>query len=165
MKKNQSILKHYLLPVIYILVLVALDQITKTLAVAKLKGQDSFVILKGVFQLHYLENKGAAFGMMQNKQIIFTIGGILIIGVVGYFWKRMPFEKRYLPLRICSILIVAGAIGNMIDRIIQNYVVDFFYFELIDFPIFNVADIYVTVACFLFAYLIIFYYKEEDLKF
>ncbi|MDY2590860.1 MAG: signal peptidase II, partial [Agathobacter sp.] len=58
----------------------------------------------------------------------------------------------------------AGAIGNLIDRIVNNYVVDFFYFKLIDFPIFNVADIYVTIAAFLFIVLGFFYYKEEDFE-
>ena len=73
-------------------------------------------------------------------------------------------ERKYLPLRICAVLIVGGAFGNCIDRIRLNYVVDFFYFKLIDFPIFNVADIYVTVAAFLLVILILVYYKEEDLE-
>ena len=71
--------------------------------------------------------------------------------------------KKYAPLRICAIFILAGGLGNFIDRVRLNYVVDFFYFELIDFPIFNVADIYVTVTMFVLLYLIFFYYKEEDL--
>ena len=62
------------------------------------------------------------------------------------------------------ILFVSGAIGNLIDRIVNNYVVDFFYFKLINFPIFNVADIYVTVAAFLFIFLCLFIYKEEDFE-
>lgn len=165
MNTTNNRFKNYILPVIIIAVFVFLDQITKYLAVAKLKGQESFVIIKGVFQLHYLENEGAAFGILQNKQIVFTIGAIIIIAVIAFFWIRMPFDKKYIPLRICGIFIVAGAIGNMIDRICYNYVVDFFYFELIDFPVFNVADIYVTLACIAFAYLLIFHYKDEDLKF
>ena len=63
---------------------------------------------------------------------------------------------------IC-ILFFAGALGNFIDRVFRNYVVDFFYFKLIDFPVFNVADIYVTVGTFILAFLLLFYYKEEDL--
>lgn len=165
MNTKPSIIKRYLLPIIMIIVCVLLDQFTKSLAVAHLKGQESISIIKGVFELHYLENKGAAFGMMQNMQIFFMIGAIVIICVVAFFWQRIPFEKKYLPLRIVGVLIISGAIGNMIDRIIHNYVVDFFYFSLIDFPIFNVADIYVTVACALFAIVILFYYKEEDLTF
>ena len=76
----------------------------------------------------------------------------------------MPHTRRYYLLRICAVLVCAGAFGNLIDRIRLNYVVDFFYFELIDFPIFNVADCYVVVACILFAFSILFYYKEEELK-
>ncbi|MDD3403248.1 MAG: signal peptidase II [Hespellia sp.] len=165
MKTTNTIFKNYISPILIIIALVVLDQFTKALAVIHLKGQESIVLIKGIFQLHYLENKGAAFGMMQNRQILFTIGAVLIICVIAYFWRRIPFVRKYIPFRICSVLIVSGAIGNMIDRLIQNYVVDFFYFSLIDFPIFNVADIYVTVACFLFAYLMIFHYKEDDLNF
>ena len=63
------------------------------------------------------------------------------------------------------VLLVSGALGNVIDRVMHRYVVDFFYFEWIDFPIFNVADIYVVVSCILFLLLIFFYYKEEDFSF
>ena len=68
-----------------------------------------------------------------------------------------------LPLKACIVAIAAGAIGNMIDRVRLGYVIDFFYFELIDFPIFNVADIYVTVAAFALVLLILFYYKEDEI--
>ena len=71
--------------------------------------------------------------------------------------------KKLLPLRICAVFIFSGAIGNFIDRLKLGYVVDFFYFKLIDFPVFNVADIYVTVGTFILAFLLSFYYKEEDL--
>jgi signal peptidase II len=74
----------------------------------------------------------------------------------------MPKTKHYLWLRVCLLSITAGAIGNMIDRVRLRYVVDFLYFELIDFPIFNVADIFATVATFGLIILLLFYYKEED---
>lgn len=72
--------------------------------------------------------------------------------------------KKYFFLRACAVLIMAGAYGNCIDRISHKYVIDFFYFKLINFPIFNVADIYVTAATFLLFFLILFYYKEEELE-
>ena len=75
---------------------------------------------------------------------------------------RWSAWKRYLPLALCVGGIAAGAIGNMIDRLSQGYVVDFFYFCLIDFPIFNVADCYVTVGAFALAVLVMFYYQDED---
>lgn len=144
--------------------LVLLDQFTKLLAVEHLKGKDPLVILHHVFELHYLENRGAAFGIFQGFQGFFILSAVLITAAVIWLFLRTPLEEHFLPLRICGILIVAGAWGNCIDRVIQGYVVDFFYFVLIDFPIFNVADIYVTVAAFALILLLFFYYKEEDLE-
>ena len=77
----------------------------------------------------------------------------------------VPSDKKYLPLRIVLIAISAGAAGNLVDRVMLHYVRDFIYFSLIDFPVFNVADIYVTCSVFVLVYLILFYYKEEDLNF
>lgn len=151
----------YLIPIITILVGIFVDQYTKYLACTYIK-EESVSLIEGVFQLHYLENKGAAFGILQNQQIFFVIIGILAIILFSYIYLKMPKKKKFLPLRICVVLMVAGAIGNMIDRIRLNYVIDFFYFELIDFPIFNVADIYATISAFGLILLFLFYYKEED---
>lgn len=142
-----------------------LDQWTKALAVNGLKNQPSIDIIPGVFQLHYLENRGAAFGMMQGQKWTFVVLTILILGGIVYLYNRIPVEKRYHPLRLIGIALCAGAIGNLIDRLAYGYVVDFFYFEWIDFPIFNVADCYVTVSAFVLVLLFLFYYKDEDLEF
>ena len=131
-------------------------------AIAHLKDQSAFVLWNNVFELHYLENRGAAFGIFQNQRWFFVIMTIVILVVVSWFYGRTPVEKRYLPLRTCMIVLTAGAIGNFIDRLTRGYVVDFFYFSLIDFPIFNVADIYVTVTFIVLVLLIFFYYKDED---
>ena len=84
--------------------------------------------------------------MLQNQQIFFFFSVILISVVVVWFYLRVPMEKKFLPLRLCAVFIMAGAYGNFIDRLRLGYVIDFFYFKLIDFPVFNVADIYVTVS-------------------
>lgn len=139
-----------------------LDQFTKYLADIYLKDRPGKVLIDGVFELRYLENRGAAFGMLQNMQYFFVVGALLVCAVVIYLFFRIPDTSRYMPLNICAVLLCAGAVGNMIDRIRLNYVIDFFYFKLIDFPIFNVADCYVVIACIVFALLILFYYKEED---
>ena len=89
----------------------------------------------------------------------------LVLLLIGYIYGKIPVKKRFGLLRLCAVLVASGAVGNMIDRMVQNYVVDFFYFSLIDFPIFNVADCYVVIGCFLFAFLIFFYYKDEELDF
>lgn len=145
------------------ILLILFDQWTKSLAVANLMNQEPFVIVKDVFQLRYLENRGAAFGMMQGQQTFFVISALIAVAVITYVYFKLPWEKRFHPLRAVVLFIAAGAVGNLIDRLVLGYVVDFFYFELIDFPIFNVADIYVTCATIILALLILFYYKEDEL--
>lgn len=146
-------------------VLITVDQLTKNLAVEHLRGQESVVLWEGVFELRYLENRGAAFGILQNRRTFFLILTILLLIVIAYIYlKRIPNERRFVWLDIIAILFFAGAIGNFIDRFVQDYVVDFFYFCLINFPIFNVADIYVTVAAALLIILGFFYYKEDDFE-
>ena len=164
MKTNTKRITHYIMALVSIVVLVLLDQITKHLVVLHLKDRSAYVLIKDVFQLEYLENRGAAFGVLQNQRIFFYISVLLITIAVIWFYSKVPMEKKYLPLRICAVLILSGAFGNCIDRIRLNYVVDFLYFKLINFPIFNVADIYVTVAAFLLVILILIYYKEDDLE-
>ena len=152
----------YIFSIVIIAIGVIFDQFTKSLAVAHL--QDAPIpLIENVFELRYLENRGAAFGMMQNQQTFFIITGAIMLVLFSYMYVKMPHTKRFLPLRGCFVAIAAGAIGNMIDRVALNYVVDFFYFKLIDFPIFNVADIYVTCATFVLVFLIVFYYKEEEI--
>ena len=152
----------YLIGFIAVILGVALDQYTKYLAVTNLQEQP-ITLIEGVFQLHYLENRGAAFGIFQNQQMFFLIVGSITLFFLSYLYIRMPQTKHFVLLRICIISITAGAIGNMIDRVRLQYVVDFLYFELIDFPIFNVADIFATVAAFGLVLLFLFYYKEEDM--
>ena len=157
-------MKKYISAFISIVILIFIDQYTKILALTHLKDQDPFVIWDGVFELRYLENRGAAFGMLQNQQVFFIIMTVIVLIAIVFIYKRTPDTKRYLPLRLTAIFITAGAIGNMIDRMFRGYVVDFFYFSLIDFPIFNVADIYVTVTFFILAILLLFYYKDSELE-
>ena len=144
-------------------VLVVLDQFTKQLAVIYLKDQPNIVLWEGVFELEYLENRGAAFGIMQGQKVFFVIFTAIAMVVIAWFYlKKIPEVKKYRFIEIICVLLFAGGIGNFIDRIRLNYVIDFFYFSLIDFPIFNVADIYVTVAAFAMILLGLFYYKDED---
>lgn len=145
------------------MILVVIDQLVKLATLANLKDQEPYVLIRGVLELRYLENRGAAFGMFQNMQWLFLIiTGIVIIALI-WIIPHIPEEHRFLLLKGCLIFLGAGAIGNMIDRILRHYVVDMIYFRLIDFPVFNVADIYVTVSMFIMILSIFFYYKEEDL--
>ncbi len=146
-------------------ILTGIDQWTKYLAVLHLKDQAPFVIWEGVFELHYLENRGAAFGILQGKKIVFVVCTLLVLGLIAFYYNRTPRGRRFHPVRVIGVLLVAGAIGNMIDRICNSYVVDFLYFKLIDFPIFNVADCYVTVGAIIMALLFLFFYQDEEMEF
>ena len=161
--KKHATLNKVLFAGISFLLLIIFDQWTKSLAVQYLMNQEPFIIIPDVFQLRYLENRGAAFGMMQGQQLFFAVMASVAIVTIFYIYFKMPWNKRFHPLRTVGLFIAAGAMGNLIDRVFLGYVVDFFYFELIDFPIFNVADIYVTVATAVLALLILFYYGEDEL--
>ena len=151
----------YILGLVAVVIGVALDQFTKYLAVTQIKEQP-IILLDGVLEFRYLENRGAAFGMLQNQQWFFLIITVITLCLIVYTYIKLPREKHFTPLRICMITLTAGAIGNMIDRINLQYVVDFIYFKLIDFPIFNVADIFATCSTIALIVLFLFFYSEED---
>lgn len=153
------------LDVLVIAGLIALDQYTKQWAVVYLKDKPAYNLISGILELNYLENHGAAFGMLPNQKIFFVFVAIVIIFVVGYVLLKMPENKKYTVLHFLFSLLVAGSIGNMIDRIRYDYVVDFIYFVRINFPIFNVADVYATVSAIVLLILLLFVYKEQDLYF
>ncbi len=150
---------------IMIVILIAIDQFTKHLAVVHLKDKPAYSIIDNVFELNYLENRGAAFGMLQNQKGFFILISCIVLIAICYILVKVPETKKYNILHGLLVLIASGAVGNMIDRIRLEYVVDFFYFVLINFPIFNMADIYVSVACVLLSIVMLFVYKEEDLDF
>lgn len=182
---NKKSKKTICLSAIAVIVLVALDQLTKYLAVSFLKDKPAIPIIKDVFELQYLENQSAAFGMdpvsllhnifsfeafnnnpqlfLDVKMGFFILATLVILGLFLLVFLRIPAEKRFYYMDLILIFFSAGAIGNFIDRVTLNYVVDFLYFKLINFPIFNVADIYVTCSAFALIILGIFYYKDEDL--
>lgn len=149
---------------VIVFILLVLDQFTKYLAATYLKGGHSIILIKGVFQLHYLENRGAAFGIMQGMKIWFVIGTLLMLAVMIFIYWKSPMEQKFKWARMIIMILTAGAIGNLIDRLRLDYVIDFFYFELINFPIFNVADVYVSCGMVLLVLFGLFYYKEEDIE-
>ncbi len=157
-------IKHYIYAIIITVILVIFDQFTKYLAVANLAGNDGFVLIKGVLEFQYLENTGAAFSILEGKMFVFYIVTIIIGGLVIYFMLHMPKHGRFLILFYSFSVLLAGALGNLIDRIMNHYVIDFIYFSLIHFPVFNVADIYVTCSVFFVMIMILFYYTDEELK-
>ncbi len=161
--KNRNILS-VIIAVVCSGALIFLDQITKILAVEKLSN-GPFVLIDGVFEFRYINNYGAAWGILSGQRLFFIITTIIILIAVSFIYIKTPKNKKYFPLLSCEVLLVAGAIGNFIDRLLFGYVRDFLYFSLIDFPIFNIADCYVVIAAILLFILVLFVYKDEDFDF
>lgn len=140
--------------------IIILDFIVKHWARTDLSQIGSIPVWESVFHLTYVENRGAAFGILQNKIWFFVIVALVAIPVITYaFWK---FKNRSKTLNLGLCFVLAGAVGNMIDRITLGFVVDFLDFRLIDFPVFNIADIFVCVGAGLTAVFVLFI--ENKLK-
>ena len=129
MKKIKSILSGCL----GLLFLLGADQASKYWAVENLKGSAGIPVVPGVFEFYYLENDGAAFGMLDKIQGVFILTAVLILLLCLYTFLRLPEDRRYRPLKILCVVIGAGAAGNMLDRLMFGYVIDFLYVSLIDF--------------------------------
>lgn len=142
--------------------LIVFDQITKVIAVDALASGRRIPLIPGVLEFAYVQNHGAAFGILQNALPFFVIITLAALAVIAYILTRLPAERRYTPMRVLLCFIAAGAVGNFIDRLMLSYVRDFIYFCLIDFPVFNVADIYITCATIILMLFAVFYYKEDD---
>ncbi len=152
----------YAAGLLFLALLTAVDQATKYLAGLFLKGSRGIPVIPGVFELFYLENRGAAFGLLRNHQWLFVLVALLMFAAAIYVYALLPGGRHYYGMRVCMILVGAGALGNMIDRIVHHYVIDFLYVSLIDFPVFNVADCYVVIGAVLLLVLVFTLYRDED---
>lgn len=156
-------IKLYIVPILWIGFLTAIDQLTKFIIRSNYELGESHPIIQDVFHFTYVQNTGVAWGMFKGGRVIFILLTIVVLGFCGYIYHNICDVKKFLPVKICMTFLISGAIGNLIDRISLHYVVDFFDFTLINFPVFNVADIYVTVSMFLLIILCFFVYKNEDI--
>ena len=145
---------------LFTLLLIIIDQITKYFTVTTLKPIGSKEIIGGILSLTYVENRGAAFGILQNARWVFIIITIAAIGaIVAYILKMKPKNKT---LMFSLSLILSGAIGNMIDRTFRSFVVDMIEVTFIDYPVFNFADCCVVIGAILLGIYILFIYKEPE---
>ena len=142
------------------ILLIAFDLITKHAAENAL-ADGPIVLVPGALELRYTRNTGAAFGMLKGARILFSLIAAAAVAVIFRILSKTPDTRRMIPFRILLVLIAAGAAGNLFDRLLLGYVRDFIFFSLINFPIFNVADIYVTCATFLLVFTVLFYYRDE----
>ncbi|HEX8967752.1 MAG TPA: signal peptidase II [Chloroflexota bacterium] len=130
---------------------VVLDQITKRLAEDRLRGQRPIPVVDDILRLTYVENRGAAFGLLQDQTAFFVFVGILVIGVIAASYRYLP--RSGFRLHLALGLQLGGALGNLIDRVRQGYVVDFvdFGYRSNWWPVFNVADSAIVVGVALLA--------------
>ena len=142
--------------------IIALDQITKYLVINNIGPNETVTVIKNVFEFVYVKNTGGAFSILNNATWLLSIVSIIFcIGVVVYFIKVKPKEKN-----ICLALsmMFAGALGNAIDRIFRGFVVDFIKTSFINFPVFNVADIAITVGAVILVAKMVFFDNTKNLK-
>lgn len=139
-------------------IIIVLDQLSKSLAIKYLKFSDSKIIVPDFFRLTYVENYGAAFGVLQNKRWIFIVITLAVIIYISFFMFK-NYYKVSTFMRIGVAMFIGGALGNFIDRVRYGYVVDFLSFRLFnrfEFPVFNVADIFIVVSTIILVTLILF---------
>ena len=150
-----------IIPLIAAVLLVAVDQITKYIALTQLKPIGRVTFIDGFMDFTFVENRGAAFGIFSGKTWLLLVISIIICAVLVWAMTKMPKTKEYRKLRVTFVLILSGAVGNIIDRALRGYVVDFFEFTFIKWPVFNMADIYVVVGTIVMAVIIMFFMKDE----
>jgi len=139
-------------------VVLILDRISKHIAKTYLQPLGSVPVVKNIFHFTYVENRGVAFGMLQNKNWIFIPVTIAIVAVIVYILYSV--KQSSLLMKISLMLVLSGALGNLIDRVLQGYVVDFFDFRV--WPVFNIADSSIVIGAILLGYVILI--KGEGLE-
>ena len=151
----------YLLMALFSVGAVVLDQWTKALTVANIPLYQEVPFLDGLFHFTYIQNTGAAFSSFRGQQWLFAlIFGIFTLVLLYELWKN---SLNLAPLeRWCAVAVWAGGLGNMIDRLRLGYVIDMIEVEFISFPVFNVADCFITCGALLFiAHMLLFSFRKK----
>jgi len=171
---KKSILVRRIVYIILCAILVFADQFTKWLATNKLMNKDPFVIIDNVLEFNYLDggNNGVAWGLFSGNITIFIILTIILLGIFVFIINKLDklikseliSASKAIILQLTIVILISGAIGNFIDRFINGYVVDFIYFKLINFPLFNFADCCITVSVIFMFLLIIFKLNDEEFE-
>ena len=145
-----------------VLIMIALDQLVKYWTVSALKPVGSIPIFENIFHLTYVENRGAAFSILQGQKLFFVAVTVFVLAVIIIAFRKgwiMHFTGKW-----ALLMVAGGAIGNVIDRIFRGFVVDMFDFCLINYPVFNVADIFVVCGGILLIYYVMFKHPEPEKK-
>ncbi len=147
--------------IITIVILVAIDQLAKFCALQWLKPVGSVAVIDGILNFTFVENDGAAFGIMEGMRWLFVLGTIPVIIIIIMYYRSLPNYKPHTYMKIALIIVLSGAVGNFIDRLLRGYVVDFIQFKFFEFPVFNLADCYVTIGASIICFLMLFVVKDK----
>ena len=155
----------------YILILLIIDQVAKWLVKANLQPcfiyGENIPILKYIVNFTYVENTGAAFGMMNKFTVLLSIFTAVIISLFIYEYYKKIRKGNSILLKISFILMISGALGNLIDRVFRGYVIDFIDLSFMEFAVFNFADCYITIGCITLMIYILFFMdpnkKEKEI--
>lgn len=148
--------------ILFTAVLIFADRLSKVMAAKYLADGTVMTVIPYFLGLRYLENTGMAFSMLSGKTVFLAVITAATLIIMAYFLFVKNYGERF--ERFCFILIFAGGVGNLIDRVFQGYVIDYFEFLFMDFAIFNVADVYVCVGVGLYAIYTFYteFYKKEN---
>ncbi len=149
-----------LMTLLAVAAMVLVDQVVKYWAVTALAPMGSIPLIPGILQLTYVENRGAAFSLLENQTWLFVLLAAVVVGAIAYVFYKNLIQNTW--GKVSLLVVCAGAIGNGIDRIMHQYVVDMIEVLFIRFPVFNIADIYVTVGVIMFSIYYLFQHKDRE---
>ncbi len=158
MKKN---IKYIIIELLLVGVVLAIDLLTKHFIYHRVDEHGKIILINGALSFIAVQNTGASFGIFKDSiTLLSIISAVSAIGILAFL--IISIKHRNLFLRSSLILIIGGAVGNLIDRVWLGYVRDFVYFELIDFAVFNLADSALTIGTILLIIYIVFFYSKEE---
>lgn len=160
---NKKIL--YFFDILILLLCIALDRVSKYFVIKRLKDHPAVSVIGGILEFRYAENSGAAFSLLRDQTSFFILISIVILVTGIYFLIRSPGRSKYVFSHIMITMILGGAVGNVVDRLLYSAVIDFIYINSFTFPIFNIADAFLSLGTLGLVLSLIFYYKEDDLNF
>lgn len=145
---------------VLIAAIVALDQLVKYWAATTVRAAGALPLIDGVFEFVYTENRGAAFSILQGQRWFFIVSTLVMIGLMIWLLLRRHMRNRWGRLGV--LFVIGGALGNYVDRLRLGYVIDMFYFKLINFAVFNVADVFIVgggIMCIIY-----FLFMDDKLR-
>lgn len=161
---KQASKKNLILGIFFILILTLTDQLSKYYIQTNMRVGESKALIDGVFHITHVRNNGAAWSSFSGKTLFLLIITSVLLVLMIYAYIKLLVTDKFKNLRIGLIFLISGACGNMIDRLARGYVTDMFDFRLINFPVFNIADIFVTCSIIYIIILIIFIIDDKELE-